>query len=81
MSAIWRGGKVENTQFFLLIEWSFDDDISIASELGTSFNDNECIQCQSPQAYVFDRVLQITLDFGARNLTQVPLHSCNGCPN
>jgi hypothetical protein len=52
MSAIWRETeKLENALAFPTIEWSFDDDISIATEMGTPFNNTECIQRrQSPNS-------------------------------
>jgi hypothetical protein len=52
MSGIWRETeKLENTLAFPTIEWSFDDDVSIASERGVPFNDDECIQSrQSPNS-------------------------------
>jgi hypothetical protein len=63
MSGIWRETeKLEQTLAFPTIEWSFDDDISIASERGPS-NDNESIQSRESlnSATCLDpAVLQIT---------------------
>jgi hypothetical protein len=46
MPDLWRETeKLERTFAFPTIEWSFDDDISVASERrGSTFNDVECIQ-------------------------------------
>jgi hypothetical protein len=46
MSSIWRETeKLEQTLAFPTIEWTFDDDISVANERGSPVNDdNECIQ-------------------------------------
>ena len=64
MSAIWRETeKLENTCAFPTIEWSFDDDISIASERGIPFNDDGCIQSrQNPNSAtcLASAALQIT---------------------
>jgi hypothetical protein len=52
MSSIWRETeKLEQTLAFPTIEWSFDDDINIANELGSPVNDNECnISRESPNS-------------------------------
>jgi hypothetical protein len=45
LSSLWRETeKLENTIAFPTIEWSFDDDISVGGERGTTFNDDQCIQ-------------------------------------
>jgi hypothetical protein len=45
MSGFWREMEdLEHTSAFPSVEWSFDDDIRVASELGSTSNDDGCIQ-------------------------------------
>jgi hypothetical protein len=85
MSCLWRETeKLERTFAFPTIEWSFDDDISVPSERGSTFNDDVSIQSrQSPNtACLASAALQTTSSrlLGKKSSNSNSLHSLQWMP-